>query len=85
MAFAIGIKARRDFFYIVVNACVAAFSASFLYHMAAEGLFPAARSSEPIALSPLARLFAVSFVTMLVAIGVASGAKVRVPSGTTSR
>ena len=49
IAFAIGIKARRDFFYIVVNACVAAFSASFLYHTAAEGLFPTANSSEPIA------------------------------------
>jgi hypothetical protein len=79
-AFAIGIKARRDFFYIVVNACVAAFSASFLYHMAAESLVPDARPSEPIAISPLARLLAVVVVTMLVAVGAASGAKVRVPS-----
>jgi hypothetical protein len=80
ISFAIGIKARRDFFYIVVNACVAAFSASFLYHMAAEGLFPAANSSEPIANSAAARLLAAVFVTMLVAVGAASGATIRTQS-----
>jgi hypothetical protein len=77
IAFAIGIKARREFFYIVVNACVAAFSASFLYHTAAEGLFPAANSSEPIATAPAARLLAAGMVTMLVAVGAASGATIR--------
>ena len=80
VAFAIGIKARRDAFYIVVNACVAAFSASFLYHMAAESLFPAARSSEPLAISSSARLLAIAFVTLLVAVGVASGAKPPAPA-----
>src|SRR5262249_16129140 len=77
MAFAIGIKARRDFFYIIVNASVAAFSASFLYHTAAEGLFPTANSSEPIATSVAARLLAAATVTTLVAVGAASGATIR--------
>jgi hypothetical protein len=78
-AFAIGIKARREFFYIVVNATIAAFSASFLYHTAAEGLFPDAASSEPIAKFSSARLLAAAFVTMAAAVGAASGAKVRMP------
>jgi hypothetical protein len=80
IAFAIAIKARRDLFYIVVNSCVAAFSASFLYHTAAEGLFPAANSSEPIASSAAARLLAAVFLTMLVAVGAASGATIRTPA-----
>jgi hypothetical protein len=80
IGFAIAIKARRDFFYIVVNACVAAFSASFLYHTAAEGVFPAANSAEPIANSAAARLLAAVFVTMLVAVGAASGATIRTTS-----
>jgi hypothetical protein len=80
VAFAIGIKARRDFFYIVVNACIAAFSASFLYHTAAEGLFPTANSSEPIATAPAARLLAATLVTLLVAVGAASGATIRMTS-----
>jgi hypothetical protein len=80
IAFAIGIKARREYFYIIVNSCVAAFSASFLYHTAAEGLFPAANSSEPIASAASARLLAAVFVTMLVAVGAASGATIRTPA-----
>jgi hypothetical protein len=84
VAFAIGFKASwRECIYIVVNASVAAFSASFLYHMAAEGIYSSSDAIAPIPAAPTARLLAAAFVTLLTAIGVASGvaAGSRSPAG----
>jgi hypothetical protein len=79
LAFALGLKSRRNLPNAIGAACVGAFLAAVLYQLLSASLFPDTGSTGPVASSSVVRLLAMLLVTVLVAIGAVRGALGRAP------
>jgi hypothetical protein len=63
----------------VGDACVAAFLASIVFHLASAEVFPEGRSIDPVAGSSIVRLLAVALLAGFIAVGAARGTAARIP------
>ena len=72
-AFGTGMSSRRHILNALGAASVGGFVASVLYHLLTGSLFPDVSLTEPVAKSVVVRLIAMVLVTVLIAVGAASG------------